>query len=96
MVPYLAILMTDPYPAVRFIAQQSLLSIGGYQDIEYDTEMDRNALMKAAATITSRWKSRFIPYTRPELLLVPDRIWDWETVDSLLKQRDQTPVFLHE
>jgi hypothetical protein len=94
--PYLAILMTDDYPAVRFIAHRSLKQIGGYGHISYDSEeapMDRD---EAASQITARWDTQRAVVERPSLLITEQGRLEIERVAELLRQRDQTVISLEE
>ena len=52
---YLAQLMTDEYPAVRFMAHRSLTQIGGYADMGYHSEMSDAERQRVANAIASRW-----------------------------------------
>ncbi|MCZ6598284.1 MAG: C cytochrome precursor, partial [Planctomycetota bacterium] len=87
MVPFLGVLMADPYDAVRFIAQRSLRSYPGFREFEQDANMvpgreEQIELMK-----------RFIVSLRGR---TPEPLLDKVIFDRLLGERDQRPVILFE
>jgi len=96
LAPYLAILMGDDYPAVRFIAHRSLRQIGGYESVAYDSEMPPEERQNALRQITELWKSRqTLPY-RASLLISETGELDLGTLSQILDQRDQTVMALEE
>jgi hypothetical protein len=94
--PYLAILLTDDYPAVRFIAQRSLRQIGGYEEIPYDSEMPPSERGESARRITERWQESRAVVDRPQLLISSEGNLDLMKIGELLQRRDQTVVSLEE
>jgi hypothetical protein len=96
LAPYLAILLEDDYPAVRFIARRSLAQIGGYEDIPYNSEAAAPERSEAARRITQRWQTRHALGNRPSLLISQQSDLDLERIAELLQQRDQTVISLEE
>ena len=99
--PYLAVLMSDPYRAVRFIAQRSLKRSLEYRDIPYDyvgPQGERDAAVKLAE---AKWKQLPRPVmTKPSdnnaILFDPDGRLRTDEVDRLLKEQNDRPVYLAE
>jgi len=96
--PYLALLMNDPYHAVRFIAGRSAGELGLLEGVEYD-HLDAPERREAAAgELLEGWaraRAAGEP-ARPELLLGPGGVWLEDTVDALLDGRDNSDVVLQE
>jgi hypothetical protein len=94
MAPYLAILLDDPYAAVRFNAYRSLRSLPGFADVEYDYVGGPEARRDAARRALRIWR----PDDRrdPALLLASDGTLDVEAVDTQRRRRDDRPVSLAE
>lgn len=53
---YLALLLNDPYVAVRRVAQKSISSTPGFEDFEYDFSADSDTLTQKQNEATARWK----------------------------------------
>src|SRR5262249_16012960 len=70
MVPFLAGLLDDPYPVVRFNAGRSLRSLPEFADLQYDFVGAPESRRDVAAQVARRWR----PADRrdPALLLTPD------------------------
>ena len=96
LTPFLAILMQDNYPAVRFIAERSLGYLGGYEDIAYDPEMPADRRETAARAITQRWKKNRAISNRPDLLINPDGSLQRQKIDQLLQMRVHSQIYLDE
>jgi hypothetical protein len=96
LTPFLAILMKDDYPAVRFIAERSLSRLEGYEDIDYDPEMPADGRARAVREITKRWQKKRLVRNRSELLIGPTGWLQQRRVDQLLRQRNQAEIFLNE
>ena len=56
--PILTLLMDDHYDAVRFIANRSLKSMPGYQDVGFDFRTERNERHGVIRAIMGRWSER--------------------------------------
>jgi hypothetical protein len=96
LAPYLAILMQDDYPAVRFIAERSLSYLEGYDDISYDPEMRADKRKRAVREITRRWNKNRVTLHRPELFLNPGGSLQQQKIDQLLRTRDHSAISLDE
>ncbi|MDA1056009.1 MAG: multiheme c-type cytochrome [Planctomycetota bacterium] len=94
--PYLAILLADDYPAVRFIAHRSLAQIEGYGDLGYSRDMPEVELQSLPGEITSRWSRNPSLLDKPMLLISPTGALDGERITEILKQRDHTVISLDE
>jgi hypothetical protein len=53
--PLLAVLLDDPYDAVRYHAQRSLRRLPGYEDVEYDWVGSRKTRIEQARAVRERW-----------------------------------------
>lgn len=94
--PYLAILMTDDYPAIRLIAHRSIKQIEGYADIRYDSEMPGVEQQRVPGVITNRWRKKSALFDQPTLLISPTGELDMERLTKILEQRDHTVISLDE
>ena len=95
--PYLSELLSDPYPAVRFTAHQSLKSLPGFAEFDFDFVGPIQERKLAGATAREQW----IRAPRPgpgqaTLLLDGSGGLDWDTFKRLSKQRDDRRVDLAE
>ena len=97
--PYLAVLLDDPYDAVRLIAYRSLRSLPGFDGFAFDfvAPPDRRGAMQRRALElwrdTRRQQGR---RTDPELLFTPEGSFIAEKVDRLVNQRNNRPVLWRE
>lgn len=94
-VPYLAILLDDPYAAVRAIAYDALRRQPGFADFEYDyvaAPEDRRA--RADAAVAS-WHAAGPPADRPAAFIVGGRL-DRGPIEVLYERRDDTEVRVNE
>lgn len=96
LAPYLAILMHDDYPAVRFIAERSLSYLEGFDDISYDTEMPASMRERVVQEIADRWQEKRAILDRPSLLIAPDGSLRWQRVQQLLGQRNNRDIYMEE
>ncbi len=96
--PYLALLMNDPYHAVRFIAHRSARSLPAFEGIEYDYLDPPEKRLAATELALERWAGAqaLAAAPRPELLLGPGGTWLEERVDALLQQRNLEDIVLQE
>ncbi len=93
---YLGQLLADPYDAVRFIANRSLRTLGGFDELAYDflaPAKDRN---RAVDEVRRAWRSSSKLRERPELLIGPDGSLLSSDFDRLLAERDDHPMILSE
>ena len=99
MPPYLALLLDDPYDAVRLIASRSLRSLPDVPAFSYDFNAPSAQRIAAARTGVDAWQRRKVPVDRPNdaaLLLDEDGWPRFERVFTLLRQRDNRRVNLRE
>jgi predicted CXXCH cytochrome family protein len=80
LAPYLAQLMDDPYPAVRYIAHRSMRTLPEYKNFAFDFSPDPSARASVAAQIHQT--------TRPNI--------DATKYSALLNSRDNTSMDLQE
>src|SRR6185503_7471945 len=97
MAPYLAQLLTDPYSAVRYIAQRSLKRVPGFGSLQYDylgPDSDRVRVQESVfAKFPEMIKSRI---EKGHVLLGANGRWQTNRVASLLERRDNRSVELLE
>jgi hypothetical protein len=94
--PYLTLLMTDNYAAVRLIAHRSLKQLGASESVVYDSEMPATERERAAQAITEQWQAQSAVRDRPELLIAPSGELDRDRATQILLRRDHTPIELKE
>jgi predicted CXXCH cytochrome family protein len=96
---FLALLLDDPYPAVRFVAYQSLRQLPGLSDFEFDYLAPQAGRIKARQQLLQRLRTRTPgstgPYAAPLLLNATGQPLQ-ATIDRLLKRRDDRPVDIPE
>lgn len=88
--PYLATLLTDPYPAVRNIAARSLVRFEGFEDFE----LKRLTAPGAKTLAVDRWNALWSQGdrdARAPLLIERDGA-RWDRISELLAERDYRPV----
>jgi hypothetical protein len=85
----LAELLTDPYAAVRFVAQRSLKELPGYDDLDYDFIAAPDTLAKQQAQ--ARQRARRHPKTLDTMPKLSSA-----QVKRLIEQRDTTPISISE
>jgi hypothetical protein len=95
--PYLARLLDDPYPVVRFAAARSLRSLAGYDAAvgDYQFLAAPEALRAVATRVTTQWELAAPAGPRPAVLL-GERGLDRTTFAALYARRDDRPVYLAE
>ncbi|MEN8181950.1 MAG: ammonia-forming cytochrome c nitrite reductase subunit c552 [Myxococcota bacterium] len=97
MAPYLAQLLEDPYPAVRFIARRSLRRLPGFERFEVDflgTEEERREARELAFESWSQRRASQLP--RLHTLIDADGALQADTFARLLEARDDRPVIVAE
>jgi len=98
--PFLAALLDDPYPAVRFIAARSLQRLPGFQDFEYDFVAAPDVRAQAGHNALETWRENVTAAGQPpfpsSLLIAPDGTLRQDEFDRLLKQRDDKVISLAE
>lgn len=99
MAPYLALLLTDPYEAVRYIAGRSLRTLPGYEAFPYDfvaAPEQRIEWRRRALDIWLNGRSRQERRGDPALLFNPDGTFIAEQVTRLAAERNNRRVFYRE
>jgi hypothetical protein len=97
--PFLAASLNEPYDAVRYIIARSLRTTPGFADYEFDFVAEEDVRKEAAEQGIEEWKRRrpAIPaHTGPALLLSAHGEVDRERMKSIIADRDETPIELHE
>ncbi len=99
LAPFLAELLNDPYPAVRFVAYRSLRRLPGYDDVAYDFVGTADQRTRSRQDVLDRWRRIDVDRrerTGPAVLIDADGGLDEAAVERLLRQRDDRPVYLAE
>ena len=96
--PYLAMLIKDPYDAVRYLARHSAWRTPGYQDLKFNFMDGPTEQERAHNEVLNQWEKTgsYKGRGKKELLIGKDGRFDQERVLQLLKQRDATPIYLLE
>lgn len=95
---FLAELLQDPYPQVRFIAGRSLRTLPGFETHEYDFLAAESEQRNAALAVTRQWLESLDVKTkdRAAVLIDDDGAFDQETANRLLTDRDNSPIAVPE
>ncbi len=94
--PFVGQLFQDPYAAVRLVASTALKSLPGFADFEFDAvdaTLDRS---RAVSDVVSRWESAAPLEPAAERLIGQDGAIQRRTLKRLLRNRDDTHVFINE
>lgn len=97
--PYLALLLDDPYDAVRFIAYRSLRSLPGFAAFEFDFMSplpDRAAAKQRALELWQHRRGAKPVNEGSKILLHDDGSMRQTEIERLLNKRDTHPVNLAE
>jgi hypothetical protein len=96
LVPYLLMLMEDPYDAVRIIATRSVRTLPGFAEARFDALADPGARAAAAAGIFEHWMTMPARERGPAMLFDAHGQIDRSQIARLLEGRDNRPVNLAE
>jgi predicted CXXCH cytochrome family protein len=100
LVPYLSVLLDDPYSAVRYIAHRSLRTLpGDWKQVPYDFLGPPLERRRSAQQILDRWEKSEAPHldrSSPEMLIRSDGGLNQEKILQLVKQRDNRSIDLQE
>ena len=91
--PVLLKTLQDPYAPVRYIAHKSLKKTTGFADFRYDyvaSESERNDVTEKAVAAWKQQNPR--SGEAVELLIQKDGKTDWNRLEGLLRQRNETPL----
>lgn len=97
--PYLTVGLQDPYAVVRFVSWQSLKSLPGCAETEFDYTAEGDALSRSVRENYQKWWQNL---RRPgtaypaTTLLSPDGRFQGDTFRRLFNARDMSPVFIVE
>lgn len=96
-IPFLGLLLNDPYAVIRLIAFRALKQFG-YESLEYDFLGGRDDRAKIAHDVIQHWSKSVATHGIPTPIknLVDDRGQLTDVGKSLLDERDNTPVTLTE
>lgn len=97
---YLALLLKDPYDAVRFLARRSVRALPGHQDFKFNFLGPREEQESVSSGILAQWEKKqggtFDQRDRADLLITDQGRFDQSRLEALLKDRDETEIFLLE
>jgi hypothetical protein len=98
MVPFLAELLTDPYDAVRLMADRSLRTVPGFAQLRYDFMSSSDEREAAKREVLRTWENQSSRRDPPssELLLDGDGLPQRARIERLIRDRDTRPVNLAE
>jgi predicted CXXCH cytochrome family protein len=97
LAPYLATLLDDPYPVVRYIAGRSLKRLPGFTTFSYDYIAPApGELQHSRERALDIWRHTGKPQGNPALLLDRNGAWQQEAVEPLLKARNNFTMELLE
>jgi hypothetical protein len=92
---YLAVLLADPYLAVRRVAQRSLSTLDGFAGFEFDFVASQEVATKKLVEAAGRWNRAMAgapDRSGPHLLLNEGGEMDDPALRRLLSERDNRPV----
>lgn len=97
MPAYLAILLDDPYDAVRFVAARSLRTMPAFADFPYDFVGPSANRVKDGLRAMEVWRRTRTQVRTDSALLLDDDGWlDVDAVTLMLAKRDNRPITLAE
>ncbi len=96
MAPYLAQLLDDPYDGVRFRAHQSLLGLGGFEDLAYDYVGPDHERAQARERAQRLFRERSAPTLDEGTLLFHEGALREDDFRRLLERRNDRPMALAE
>jgi predicted CXXCH cytochrome family protein len=98
LAPFVAQLLADPYGVVRYVARDALLTLPGFEQLDYDFLAPQAELDQQVVTVVARWRREQDRPLEPasQLLIDPQGELDRAALESLLRQRDNRPVTIKE
>jgi hypothetical protein len=100
MAPFLALTLRDPYGVVRYIAHQSLKTLPGMEDFDFDFLEDNEDRKASAHSALEKWlkvpDDADVKPAGREVLIRSGREIDQSTLRTLLRNRDNSPVSISE
>ncbi|MGB0578084.1 MAG: multiheme c-type cytochrome [Limisphaerales bacterium] len=96
--PHLAILLDDPYDAVRYIAHRSLQRAPGFADFEYDYVSEKAQRSGAAQNVMQFWHQQMIPAptNATAILIGTNGQYRVDRAAAMLRDRDNRPIIIYE
>ncbi|HEV3057331.1 MAG TPA: cytochrome c3 family protein [Vicinamibacterales bacterium] len=95
MAPFLAVLLDDPYDAVRFVAYRSLRTLPGFERFDYDYLASAGERRRARLRATDAWRRTHHGHDAAVLIDAQGGLRRDE-VDRLLRNRNNRFVFMRE
>jgi hypothetical protein len=98
LAPFQARLLSDPYGVVRYVAEQNLRKLPGFDQFRYDFLAPQEELMLGTQRALAQWQGRSAPPSRVgEQLLIGENGQVMEQkVQALLSERDNRTVIIKE
>jgi hypothetical protein len=98
MAPYLALMLDDPYDAVRYIASRLLRTLPGFAAFQFDFVAPPRARAAARVRALEIWRDTRGARrdTDPALLFAPDGTFNAPVIDRLRRERDNRRVVYRE
>jgi hypothetical protein len=99
MAPYLALLLDDPYDAVRYIASRSLKRLPGFERFEFDFVAPPQSRAAGRVRALETWRDARPSAARdtdPALLFLPNGTFNAPAIDRLRRERDNRRVVYRE
>ena len=95
--PFLAPLLNDPYPTVRFVAIRSLRKLPGFENFDYDFMGGQDERVTAVRRATDIWSNSFtaVEFDVPQLLMKGGFL-DEQRLRQIMSERDDSPIDLPE
>ena len=96
--PQLAILLDDPYDAVRYIAHRSLTQLPRFRDFKYDYVSDKARRSAAAQHVMQLWHQQANPVTTNSsaILIGTNGQYRVDRAAAMLRGRDNRPIIIYE
>jgi hypothetical protein len=99
MTPYLALLLDDPYDAVRYIASRSLATLPDFGTFQFDFVAPQGTRASERVRALQIWRDARAHTSRrtdAALLFKPDGTFNAPVIDRLMRARDQRRVVYRE
>ena len=99
MAPYLALLLDDPYDAVRYIALRSLITLPGFETFQFDFVAPPQTRAALRVRALQTWRDARASSSRrvdAALLFNPDGTFNAPAVDRLMRERNTRRVVYRE
>ena len=94
--PFVGQLLKDPYAAVRLVAGTTLKSLSGFADFQYNGSDETVNRSRVVSDVISQWDSAVPPDSAAEKLIGTNGEIQLQTLERLVRERDNTHVFINE